>query len=499
MKKLLKFTQTDHVAVALEPLEPGDRLAVNREETDVSPLQSIHQGHKIALVDIAKGQSVIKYGHEIGVATQDIPRGAHVHNHNVQDAVANWETDPKTPFAEGSCRELDDKFLLQNPPKLYGYRRKDGSVGFRNYVLVLSTCVCANQPVKELEYSDRDLICIENPSGCLILPNEVERLNNLLLGLARNPNVGAVIFVGLGCENINARGLFEKIKDEKPTACFISQEQGSTGETIVALKKQAAVFKAMLAQQQREEVAIRDIRLGTKCGASDWTSAAASNPAIGYASDLVVRNGGISLLGETCGWFGGEEGLVKKSRQKDTADKILAEMTALYRRCKFYGKSIEEGNPAPGNLAGGISTLKEKAIGNIMKGGMAPIEGMLSVGEQPRGPGLYVSDNAGIDPASLFTLTASSANILLYSTGRGSPVGTPLAPSIKLTASPTAVQTYAAHMDVDLTDLVLEGTSIAEGGWRLFHKIIQVANGELCVAEMDRHREYAFPLMMGPM
>lgn len=498
-KKLLRFTPQDNVAVTLEELARGDRTVMGGEEPGPTALYPIPQGHKIALQEIKKGQAVRKYGHVIGTAAEDIPCGGYVHNHNVQDEIADWDSGMHIPFTEGSAKPLDERFKLDEEPALYGYRRSNGQVGFRNYVLVLSTCVCANHPVKELGYTDREIVCIENPSGCIILPQEVERLNSLLLGLARNPNVGAVIFVGLGCENIDAEALYEQVRHEKPAAFFISQRDGSTMATTERLKKKAAQFKALLAGQTRQRAYIRDIRLGTKCGASDWTSAAASNPAIGYASDLVVKNGGVSLLGETCGWFGGEEHLIRCARDRQTADKIIDTMTQIYRRCKFFGKSIEQGNPTPGNFAGGISTLKEKALGNTMKGGTAPVEGMLDVGEQPAGQGLYVSDNAGIDPASLFSLTANSANILLYSTGRGSPVGSPLAPAIKLTASPTAMAAYPAHMDVDLTDLVLEGTPIAEGGWRLLEKIIEVANGTPCIAERERHCEYAFPLMMGPM
>ena len=499
MKNTLKFSECDHVAVALEPLCSGDMISVNGEAASLKAKCDIPMGHKIALCSLRRGDIVYKYGHPIGTATEDIEAGDYVHVHNLLDLISDWEATAKVDFTEGMVPQLDDKFLINDPPKLYGYKRADGSVGFRNYVLVLSTCVCSNQPVKELEFSDRDIVCIENPSGCLILPNEVERMNSLLLGLAKNPNVGAVIFVSLGCENINAQKLCDQMQGIKPAACFISQKDGSTEKTAVKLKEKAAEFKALLARQERVEVSIADIRLGTKCGASDWTTAAASNPAIGYCSDMIVKNGGISLLGETCGWFGGEQTLTENSRTRETAEAIIEQMRRTYRTCKFYGKSIEQGNPAPGNIAGGISTLKEKALGNIMKGGTAPIEGMLGVGEQPEIKGLFVCDNAGIDPASLFALTASSANILLYSTGRGSPVGSPLAPAIKLTASPTAAETYTEHMDVDLTDLVLEGVSIAEGGKRLFDEIISVANGKLCAAEQGRHREYAFPLMMGPM
>jgi altronate dehydratase large subunit len=181
------------------------------------------------------------------------------------------------------------------------------------------------------------------------------------------------------------------------------------------------------------------------------------------------------------------------------SNKIIALMSDIYDRALAVGRRIEEGNPAPGNIAGGITTLNEKALGNVKKGGTAPIEGVLGVGEYPTGKGLYVLDNPGLDPISLLGLVCSSANILLYSTGRGTPVGNPIAPAIKLTGSPDAVALFHAHMDVELTGVLSGEMSLPEAGWRLFDEIIKVANGKQTIAEKGRHREFAFPLLMGPL
>ena len=224
--------------------------------------------------------------------------------------------------------------------------------------------MCSNQPVDELRvrmHHDPDVVCITNPSGCLILPNEVEMQYNILYGLAKNPNVGAVIFVSLGCENIMSDKLYERIKDEKPSFYYIAQDDSSCAETASKLESKVLEFKGIIQKQKREEVSISDIRVGVQCGASNWTTAAAANPAIGYCSDLIVKNGGISVLGETYGWFGGEGILVKQSRTKEVADKIINLMTRIYDRCLFFGRRIEEANPAPGNIAGGITTLCEKS------------------------------------------------------------------------------------------------------------------------------------------
>lgn len=501
MKKVLKFSESDNVGVALEDVRPGDALIINGAESGAA-LEALPQGHKIALRDIEKGGVIVKYGHKVGLANCDIKAGQYVHVHNVSDVISNWRGSIRHDYDPGALREISEEFRLKEQPRLTGYRRKDGSVGFRNYLLVVSTCACGNQPVDELRLRVRgreDVVCITNPSGCVILPNDKKEQEAMLLGLARNPNVGAVIFVGLGCEAVTADALYDGIKDEKPAACFVSHHYVSCGEATDALEKKALELLSVIERQERADCSVADIRLGVQCGASDWTTGAAANPSIGYCSDIVVKQGGISILGETCGWFGGEEVMIRQARNREVADDVVAIMEKIYERCLFYGRRIEEANPAPGNIAGGITTLCEKALGNTLKGGTAPIEGVLRIGGQPGGPGFYVSENPGLDAASVFAQTMSSCNVIIYSTGRGSPVGTPIAPVIKLTASPTAASRFSAHMDVILTDLVLEGKPISEGGRRIFDKVVAVCNGEKTAAEAHGHREYAFPLMMGPM
>lgn len=501
MKKTLRFTDGDNVVVALEAVSAGDELVINGEPSGIKALSDVPQGHKLAVQDMKTGDAVVKYGHTVGYATVDIPRGCYVHVHNVRDTISDWRGSVRPEYDPSAVTEISDSFILGKQPGLTGYRRKDGSVGWRNYVLVVSTCACGNQPVDDVKcrIKEKDVVCVTNPSGCVILPNDRDEQNAMLLGLARNPNVGAVIFVGLGCEAVTADKLYEAVKDEKPAACVISHQYISCADAADAIESRALELLAQIRKEKRTPATVADIRLGVQCGASDWTTAAAANPAIGWCSDAVVKNGGISILGETCGWFGGEAMMIKQSRTREVAERVTALMGKVYDRCLFYGRRIEEANPAPGNIAGGITTLCEKALGNTLKGGTAPIEGVLSIGEQPPGPGYYVSENPGLDAASVFTQTMNSCNVIVYSTGRGSPVGTPIAPVVKLTASPQAAEHFSAHMDVILTDIVLEGKPISDGGRRLFDKMIEVCGGEESIAETQGHREYAFPLMMGPM
>lgn len=499
MKQTLQLETADTVAVALEDILPGDEFTVNGIPAAFGVRDTIPAGHKLALKNMGAGEKVVKYGHAIGTAACVIARGEHVHTRNLRDAVADWETESAKPHEPGPQEDVSDRYLLENPPYITGYRRENGMVGFRNHLLVVSTVTCANQIVQELGFRYRDVIAVPNPSGCVILPNEADRLRAILLGMARNPNVGAVIFVGLGCEAVSARWFCEQVADEKPAAYLCQQDEGSSTAAFSKLEQTMHSMLRRLSEQPRDEVSVSDIRLGTKCGASDWTTAIVSNPAIGVASDLVVKNGGISLLGETSGWFGAEEVLTRRSRDIRVAGQIMKLLGDTYRRALIMGRRIEEGNPTPGNKEGGISTLCEKALGNVKKGGTAPVEGVLSVGENPAGKGLYVLDNPGFDPASLLGLTCSSANLILFSTGRGTPTGTPLAPAVKLTGSPHAAAIFGAHMDVDLSPVVKGAFGIEDAGRMLFRELIEVANGKETIAERLGHREYTFPLLMGPL
>ena len=395
--------------------------------------------------------------------------------------------------------EVSERFALKNPPKLYGFRRKNGAAGFRNHLLVLSTVICANKVIQDVAYRYPDVVAIPQESGCMVLPNETERIRTTFLSMAKNPNVGAVLFVGLGCENIDAGWLYEQMKDEKPAAFARIQDEGSSMEAADKVSRMIESMKAQLDRQRREEVPFDKLILGSKCGGSDWTSASVSNPCIGHVSDLVVKAGGVSLLGETQGWFGGEEVLVRRARSRAVADRIVALLDDIYDRSLAVGRRIEEGNPSPGNKAGGITTLVEKALGNVKKSGTAPVEDVLYFGGQPAGKGLYALENPGLDPVSLLGLTCSSANVILFSTGRGTPTGTPLAPAIKISASPHTCKTFSKHLDVDLSGVIEGRLGIEEAGMMLFTETVAVANGKLTKAELYGHREFAMPLLMGPM
>jgi len=317
--------------------------------------------------------------------------------------------------------------------------------------------------------------------------------------MARNPNVGAVIFVGLGCEHTSTEWLAGQMAGEKPVAFVNIQNEGSSLNAVKRISEIIEEMTAELQKEERTEVSAADLILGSKCGGSDWTSSVVSNPAIGFASDMVVKAGGTSLLGETQGWFGAESVLIRRARNQATADKVLSLLNGIYDKAIASGRRIEEGNPSPGNKAGGITTLNEKALGNVKKGGTAPVEGALDFGEKPSGKGLYVLDNPSLDPISVLGLTCSDAQVVCFSTGRGTPTGTPLAPVIKISASPHTCRTFSAHLDIDLSGVITGDLSIEAAGRMIFREIIEVANGKLTKSEQFGHREFTMPLLMGTM
>jgi altronate dehydratase large subunit len=499
VKKALLYHPDDNVVTTLEKMEIGDSVDVDNKLLYLKLLDSLPAGHKVAIEDVEAGGFIVKYGQPIGQATSFIPKGSHVHTNNVKDLISDWRTFRKGTKASAEVKEVSDSFILKDAPRLYGYRRKDGRVGFRNHLLVMSTVICANQVVEQIGEKYHDVVALTQGSGCVILPNETERIRTVLLGMAKNPNVGAVIYVGLGCENIDSQWLAEQIKNEKPSAFVRIQDEGSTPAAFITASRLVEEMLATLEKEERTEAAMSDIVLATKCGGSDWTSAVVSNPSIGYVSDIVVKGGGISMIGETCGWFGGENELIKRARNKRVADQIMRLLDEIYDKSLAVGRRIDEGNPTPGNKEGGITTLVEKALGNVKKGGTAPIEGVLRFGEYPSGKGFYVCENAGLDPVSLAGLTCSSANIILFSTGRGTPTGTPVVPVIKISASPHTCATFSTHLDVDISGTVRGEMSIEDAGRLLFDELVAVANGKKVKAEIFRNREFTMPLLMGAM
>lgn len=371
-----------------------------------------------------------------------------------------------------------------------GYIRPNGKVGVRNHVLVLPCSICASEVAVRIASSVEGAVAVYNQHGCAQMPGDLEIVERVLVGFGKNPNVAAVLVVGLGCESISAERVAEKIASTgKPVEELVIQEAGGT---LKALEKGVRVVRDLAREAHkatREEVDISEIVLALECGGSDVTSLLAANPVVGYVVDKFIDLGGTVLFSETTEVIGAEHLLVKRATSREVAEKLLAVVKRVEETIKSLGVDIRGSQPTPGNIEGGITTLEEKSLGAVIKSGSRAIQGVLEYGEEPPGKGLYFMDTPGQDVESITGMVAGGAEVVVFTTGRGTPTGCPIAPVIKVTGNP---YTYEKMRDnIDFYTAIVEGKeTIREAGERLFRELIEVINGKLTKAEALRHWEF---------
>lgn len=372
-----------------------------------------------------------------------------------------------------------------------GYRRLDGTVGIRNHILVIPASVCASVTAQKIASHIHGAVSIANQHGCCQVGQDLTQVINTLIGLGKNPNVAAVLVIGLGCEGVPAKEVANEIaKTGKPVDCLIIQENGGTIKTeakgIEILKRMSQDVNKI----HREPIDIKDIILSIECGGSDTTSGLASNPAVGYASDKIVSFGATSIFSETTEFIGAEHILARRAVTKDVGDKIMKIVNNCETKAMTMGVDMRGGQPTPGNIQGGISTIEEKSLGCIYKGGTAPIQGVLDYSETPKGKGLYIMDTPGQDIESMTGMTAGGSQIVVFTTGRGTPTGTPIAPVIKVTGNPETYNNMPINIDIN-AGTIIEGTkTIKDVGEEIFNEIIEVINGKMPAAEALNHNEF---------
>ena len=374
-----------------------------------------------------------------------------------------------------------------------GYRRRDSRAGIRNWVAVVSTISCANHVVDKIAASCPNAIAVTHETGCLQFAQDRALTERTIRNMGLQPNAGAVLFVGLGCEQIDTKGLAASITGRPAKGLLIQEEGGTTG----AITKGSALVQelnSMIQSQQREEISLSELVVGLKCGGSDYTTALFSNPALGIAMDMLKAEGGTCLLTETTGFPGAEHVLAERARTPEVARQIWR-IVDFYRdeiREKF-DLNVNDGNPSPGNIAGGITTLVEKALGTIKKGGTGPVEGVIPFGEICEGHGLYIMDTPGHDVYSVSGAAAGGAQLVAFTTGRGSPLGCALAPTLKITASYSAAGAMRENIDVDLSAILDGMMSVEEAGQAIFEHILRAASGGQLANERLEHFEFAIP------
>ncbi|RPJ05350.1 MAG: altronate dehydratase [Deltaproteobacteria bacterium] len=374
----------------------------------------------------------------------------------------------------------------------YGYKRPDGRAGVRNHVIILPSVACSVEVGNAIARKVEGVIAISHPHGCAQLSFDAEQTERTLVGVGQNPNVAAVLVVGLGCEVLDAPGLASKIAESgKPVKSLVIQEVGGSPKTV---KEGIRIVKEMMANASRlkkEKVGVDSLLLGVECGGSDACSGLSANPALGVASDLFVREGGTVILSETTESIGAEHILARRAVNRDVRKRILEVVKRTEMRALSLGLDIGKANPAPGNYEGGITTLEEKSLGCVMKGGSGKVMEVLEYAEVPTERGLVLMDTPGHDAESVTGLIAGGTQIIAFTTGRGNPMGTPITPVIKIATNSQMYSRMKDNMDLNAGEVITGKKSVEEMGERIFKEVLKVASGKLTKNEILGHREFA--------
>jgi altronate dehydratase large subunit len=380
-----------------------------------------------------------------------------------------------------------------------GYMRSNGLVGTRNYVGILSTVVCANEVADAISRQLQGTACFMHQQGCCQTCVDIKRVNEILIGLASNPNLASVVLVSLGCESTDVNNVEKAIaKTGKRVEVVVIQDIGGAARSVAEgiLLAQDMVQEA--SKIERTPCPTSDLVLGLKCGSSDTTSGLAPNPALGIASDLLVEAGGTSILGEVTEFIGAEHILAKHAKDPQVSQEILDLVQRMEQRAKSAGADIRGGQPTGGNIKGGLTTIEEKSLGAIAKAGNAPIQAVYGYGERVRVKGLVVLDSPGREPELLTGLAAAGSNVIVFTTGLGAPQGFPFVPVIKITGNRETWERLREHMDLDVS-LIMEGKgTLSEEGKRIFEEMVKVASGKLTKAEISGYTKAMEIYTVGP-
>ena len=482
--KAIHIHPLDNVAVALEDIRKGETITVDGFE--VTALEDIGRGHKIALSDIAEGSAVTKYGNTIAAATRAITKGEWVHTHNV-----------KTELSEEAEYCYDHKVydLPEVAPRTFmGYRRADGRAAIRNEIWIIPIVGCVNGIAKQLVEENQDLVSgsidglyyFPHPFGCSQLGDDLAQTKKLLTALVKHPNAGAVLCLGLGCENLVLDMFKEALGeyDSDRVKFLICQEVPDELEAGSAILKELADYAGTF---RREEIPASELVIGMKCGGSDGLSGITANPTVGRFSDRLIALGGSTVLTEVPEMFGAENILFSRCENEEVFEKAVKMFNDFKKYFTDHGQVVYE-NPSPGNKAGGITTLEDKSCGCVQKGGSAQIVDVLSYAEPVTKKGLNVLSGPGNDLVSATDLTAAGAHMILFTTGRGTPFGAP-APTVKISTNTALFEKKSSWIDFNAGTVADGKETLDEAGDRLLDYVLRVASGELTQTEKHGIRE----------
>ncbi|WP_462424203.1 UxaA family hydrolase [Fusobacterium ulcerans] len=370
--------------------------------------------------------------------------------------------------------------------KFYGYKRSDGKVGVRNHVLILPASVCASDAARMISSQVKGTVTFNNQNGCSQVPSDQQYTMDMMAGYAANPNIYATVVISLGCENCQMDLVVDEIakRTNKPIKTLIIQEEGGTIRTVEKGIRYAMELVQEATLLQKEMFPISELIIGTECGGSDPTSGLAANPLVGELSDRIVKMGGTSILSETTEFIGAEHILAKRAKNEEIKGRIYEIINRYEKSLESVGEKVRAGNPSPGNKAGGITTLEEKSLGCIHKGGTSIIQDVIDYAKPVEEKGLIIMDTPGNDPSSIAGMIAGGAQIILFTSGRGTPTGNPIAPVIKISGNRITYENMKDNIDVDASHVIYGPESLEELGEMLLKEVIDVASGKLVKAEI---------------
>jgi len=496
----IRLHPTDNVAIARLALAAGQRVLAGGAE--VTLLDPIPAGHKLALSEIECGQNVLRYGQVIGRAAVAIAAGSHVHTHNV--AYEEGQRAYEFPATERQPAPAPAQV-----PTFRGYLREDGRAGTRNYIAVVAASNCAAHAAVRIAESFAGAALPPNIDGVVAFPHgegcghsigpDTEQLQRTLWGVLDHPNVSAAIILGLGCE-VNQIDHYLGVAGQGPRAARIHgmtlQDSGGTRATVESAHRTIQEMMERASAEQRVELPASKLCLGLNCGGSDSFSGITANPALGHCSDLLAAMGACSVLAETPEIFGAEHLLVKRARNRATAERLLA-MIAQYKRYLSRFEGSFDDNPSPGNKDGGLTNILEKSLGAVAKGGSSVLNQVVDYAERIQGPGFVFMNTPGYDPVSLTGLAAGGVNLIAFTTGRGSAIGFPTVPVLKIATNQYTYRRMTDNMDINAGRIATGEATVESVGDEILAALLRVASGERTKSELLGHQEFV-PWRIGP-
>ena len=476
----------DDVAVAIRDLEPGEAVAAGALTIEIA--ETIPRGHKVALRHIGAGEEIRKYGWPIGRARSNISPGSLVHTINLATQLSGldaYEYQPAAPLSPTSC---DDSTFM-------GYRRANGRVGTRNEIWILTTVGCVTRTAQRIARMGADRFAgriegvhaFTHPFGCSQLGDDLARTRSVLASLIAHPNAGGVLVVGLGCESNQLDRLLAEVGAFDPARIRAFSAQAAQDEDDAGLKALEELV-ATAEHDVREPCPLSTLTIGLKCGGSDGFSGITANPLVGNIADRVAIAGGTPILTEIPEVFGAEPLLMRRALDRKVFDDVVAVVNRFKQYFLDHGQPIYE-NPSPGNLAGGITTLEEKSLGAIQKGGQTQVTQVVGYGQRALAPGLALLESPGNDAISSTALVAAGATLLLFTTGRGTPLGFPV-PTLKIASNTDLATRKPRWIDFD-AGRILSGLSPAAAAAELLQLVLDTASGKPARNELNDEREVA--------